>query len=190
MAARRAVSAGRRIRPASTEQLSAEDFARINALCEAAFRFPFAGVWERVGQGLHVTAEAEGGLVAHAMIVDRRIYTGAELDTTLDAAYVENVATRPDAQGRGHGTAVMHEVGRIIQEEYGIGALGTRDQAFYRGLGWVVWAGPTFVRTPDGERIRTVGADGEVMVLRTARTPLGIALEEPIAIDWRAGEPW
>lgn len=190
MAARRAVSAARRIRTASTDELSAEAFAEINALCEAAFRFPFAGVWERVGQGIHVLAESDGRLVAHAMIVDRRIYTGAELDTALDAAYVENVATLPDAQGQGHGTTVMHEAGRIIQEEYEVGALGTRDQAFYRALGWVVWAGPTFVRTPDGERIRTVGADGEVMVLRTARTPLGIALEEPIAIDWRPGEPW
>ena len=184
------MSASRRVRTTSTDQLSAEEFAEINALCEAAFRFPFAGVWERVGQGIHVIAESDGRVVAHAMLVDRRIFTGPELDTTLDAAYVENVATRPDAQGLGHGSAVMVEAGRIIEEEYEIGALGTRDQAFYRSLGWVVWAGPTFVRTPDGERIRTGGVDGEVMVLRTARTPLGIALEEPIAIDWRAGEPW
>jgi len=60
----------------------------------------------------------------------------------------------------------------------------------YRGLGWIVWAGPTFVRTPDGERIRTGGADGEVMVLRTPRTPSGISVDGPIAIDWRPGEPW
>lgn len=184
------MSASRRIRTTSTDQLSAEEFAEINALCEAAFRFPFAGVWERVGQGIHVLAQADGDLVAHAMIVDRRIFTGPEFEMTLDAAYVENVATRPDVQERGHGSAVMAEAGRIIQEEYEIGALGTRDQAFYRSLGWVVWAGPTFVRTPDGERIRTGGVDGEVMVLRTPRTPLGIALEGPIAIDWRPGEPW
>lgn len=184
------MSASRRVRTTSTDQLSAEEFAEINALCEAAFRFPFAGVWERVGQGIHILAESDGRLVAHAMLVDRRIFTGPELDTTLDAAYVENVATRPDAQGLGHGSSVMAEAGRIIQEEYEIGALGTRDQAFYRSLGWVVWAGPTFVRTPDGERIRTGGVDGEVMVLRTARTPLGIALEEPIAVEWRPGEPW
>ncbi|MEP7082287.1 MAG: GNAT family N-acetyltransferase [Chloroflexota bacterium] len=184
------MSASRRIRTTSTDQLSAEEFSEINALCEAAFRFPFAGVWERVGQGIHVLAHSDGGLVAHAMIVDRRIFTGPELDVTLDAAYVENVATHPEAQGEGHGSAVMAEAGRIIQEEYEIGALGTRDQGFYRGLGWVVWAGSTFVRTPDGERIRTGGVDGEVMVLRTPRTPLGIALEEPIAIDWRPGEPW
>lgn len=184
------MSASRRIRTTSTDQLSTEEFAEINALCEAAFRFPFAGVWDRVGQGIHVLAQADGDLVAHAMIVDRRIFVGRDLDMTLDAAYVENVATRPDAQGQGHGSAVMAEAGRIIQEEYEIGALGTRDQAFYRALGWVLWAGPTFVRTPDGERIRTGGVDGEVMVLRTSRTPLGIALEEPIAIDWRPGEPW
>lgn len=190
MAARLAVSASRRLRVVSTDELSGDEFAEINTLCEAAFGFPFAAVWERVGQGIHVTAQSDGGLVAHAMILDRRIFTGAEVDTTLDAAYVENVATRPDAQGQGHGTAVMAEVGRIIQEEYEIGALGTRDQAFYRPLGWVVWAGPTFVRTPDGERIRTGGADGEVMVLRTPRTPLGLTLEEPIAVDWRPGEPW
>jgi aminoglycoside 2'-N-acetyltransferase I len=184
------VSVSRRLHTTSTDQLSPDEFAEINALCEAAFRFPFAGVWERVGQGIHVLARSNGGLVAHAMIVDRRIFAGPDLDVTLDAAYVENVATRPDVQGRGHGSAVMTEAGRIIQEEYEIGALGTRDQSFYRELGWVVWSGPTFVRTPDGERIRTGGVDGEVMVLRTPRTPLGIALEDAIAIDWRPGEPW
>ena len=180
----------RRIQTASTDQLSAERFAEVDAVCEAAFGFPFARAWERVGQGIHVMAEVDGRVVAHAMLVDRRVYVGGELDTALDAAYVENVATLPDAQGRGHATAVIGEVGRIIGEEYEIGALGTRDQTFYSRLGWIVWDGPTFVRTPDGERLRTAGSDGEVMVLRTDRTPAGIAVTEPIAIDWRAGEPW
>lgn len=180
----------RRIRTASTDQLTPDRFAEIDTVCEAAFRFPFAKVWERVGHGLHVLAEVDGRVVSHAMIVDRRIYTGAELDTALDAAYVENVATLPDAQGLGHATAVMEEASRIVGEEYEIGALGTRDQSFYLRLGWAVWRGPTFVRTPDGERIRTAGADGEVMVLRTPRTPPGIAGDEPIAVDWRPGEPW
>jgi aminoglycoside 2'-N-acetyltransferase I len=184
------MTAARRIWTASTEQLSTERFAEINDVCESAFRFPFAAIWDRVGQGLHVVAEVDGRLVAHAMLVDRRIYTGAELDTALDAAYVENVATRPDQQGRGHGSAVMHEAARIIGEEYEIGALATRDQPFYLRMGWVVWEGPTFVRTPDGERVRTAGADGEVMVLRTSRTPPRVGASDPIAVDWRAGEPW
>lgn len=184
------MSETRRIQTASTDQLTAERFAEIDAVCEAAFGFAFARVWEHVGQGIHVTADVEGRVVAHAMLVDRRVYIGPELDTALDAAYVENVATVPDAQGEGHASAVMEEASRIIGEEYEIGALGTRDQPFYRRLGWIVWAGPTFVRTSDGERIRTSATDGEVMVFRTPRTPPRIALDEPIAIDWRAGEPW
>ncbi len=184
------MSVERRVQTASTDQLSAERFAEIDALCESAFGFPFAQVWERVGQGIHVTAEVGGRIVAHAMLVDRRIYIGVELDTALDAAYIENVATHPEAQGRGHATAVMDEVGRIVREEYEIGALGTRDQGFYRRLGWSVWGGATHVRTPDGERLRTPGSDGEVMVLPTPRTPPGISFEEPIAIDWRPGQPW
>ncbi len=184
------MSDARRVQTASTDQLTAERFAEIDALCAAAFGFPFASVWERVGQGIHVTADVDGRVVAHAMLVDRRVYIGPELDTALDAAYVENVATAPGARGQGHGTAVMEAASRIIGEEYAIGALGTRDQPFYARLGWIVWAGPTFVRTPDGERLRTLEADGEVMVLRTPRTPPGIELGAPIAVDWRAGTPW
>jgi GNAT superfamily N-acetyltransferase len=180
----------RRVRTASTDQLSTERFAEIDALCAEAFGFSFERVWERVGQGIHVTADVGRQVVAHAMIVDRHVYIGAEPDTALDAAYVENVATLPEAQGQGHATAVMEEVARIIGEEYEIGALGTRDQSFYTRLGWAVWGGQTSVRTPDGERLRTPGSDGEVMVLRTPRTPPSIAPDEPIAIEWRPGEPW
>lgn len=180
----------RRLRATTTDELGEARMAEINAVCEAAFRFSFAKVWDRVGQGIHVTAEIDGRVVSHAMIVDRRLYIGAELDTALDAAYVENVATLPDAQGEGHGTAVVREVSRIIGEEYDIGALATRDPGFYRRMGWIGWSGPAFVRTPDGDRIRTPGVDGEVMVLRTARTPLRISPEEPIAIEWRPGEAW
>lgn len=182
--------ARRVVRAVTTDELSAERFAEISALCEAAFGFPFADVWIRVGQGIHVTAEIDGRLVSHAMIVDRRLYVGAELDTALDAAYLENVATAPDVQRGGHGSAVVAEAGRIVGEEYEIGALTTRDADFYRRLGWEGWTGPAFVRTPDGERIRSAGVDGEVMVLRTRRTPPLTGLHEPIAIDWRPGEPW
>ena len=180
----------RRLRTTTTEELAQTEMAAVNELCEAAFGFSFAKVWERVGQGLHVMAEVDGRLVSHAMIVDRRLYIGPELDTALDAGYIENVATRPEAQSEGHATAVMLEAGRIVGEEYEIGALATRDAPFYRRLGWIGWTGPAFVRTPDGERVRTPGVDGEVMVLRTPRTPLRSSLEEPIAIDWRPGEAW
>jgi len=179
-----------RLRTAQTEELGAERLDELTRLCEAAFEEPFAAVWERVGPGLHVIAEADGRIVAHAMVIDRRLYLGHEMDVALDVGYVENVATLPQAQGAGHAASVMREIGRIIGDEYALGALATGSSAFYERLGWETWAGPTSVRTVDGERMRSVDQDGHVMVLRTPRTPAGMTLDAPIAVDWRSEEPW
>lgn len=180
----------RRLWTVSTDELSADRFKEINALCEAAFDEPFASHWERVGPGLHVCADVDGQIVSHAMIVDRQTYFGHEADTALDAGYVEHVATLPQLQGHGHSTATMRRIEEIIRDEYALGALGTGSNAFYERLGWETWKGPTSVRTPDGERVRTPDEDGHVMVLRTPRSPLDLDLGESIAIDWRAGESW
>ena len=181
---------GVRLRTAQTEELGSERLAELTRLCEAAFEEPFAGAWEHVGPGLHVMAEDDGRVLAHAMIVDRRLYLGHEMDVALDAGYVEHVATWPDARRAGHGSAVMGEIGRIIGAEYELGALATGSNAFYERLGWETWAGPTGVRTPDGERARSADQDGHVMVLRTARSPADLSLDAPLAVDWRAGEAW
>jgi aminoglycoside 2'-N-acetyltransferase I len=179
-----------RLRTAMTEELGTERLDELTRLCEAAFEEPFAAAWERVGPGLHVTAEADGRIVAHAMIVDRRLYVGHEMDVALDAGYVEHVATLAEASSAGHGSAVMREIGRIIGDEYALGALATGSNAFYERLGWQTWRGPTFVRTADGERLRSAEEDGHVMILRTPRTPPTITLDAPIAVDWRPVEPW
>jgi hypothetical protein len=84
----------------------------------------------------------------------------------------------------------MREIGRIIGEEYALGALATGSNAFYERLGWETWGGPTFVRTSDGERLRSAEEDGHVMILRTPRTPPTMTLDAPIAVDWRPVEPW
>lgn len=181
---------GLRLQVAQTEDLDPRTLDRLNDLCEAAFREPFAAMWERVGPGIHVFAEARGRAVAHAMVVDRRLYLGHEPDLALDAGYVEHVATLPELQGRGHGTRVMRQIGRIVDEEYALGALTTGSNDFYARLGWQTWLGPTFVRMLDGERVRSAGEDGHVMILRTPRSPAGMDLRGPIAIDWREAEPW
>lgn len=179
-----------RLHVAQTEEIDPETFDRLTALCEAAFEEPFAPVWERVGPGIHVFLEGDGRLVAHAMIVDRRLYIGHEGDLALDVGYVENVATHPEHHGRGHGTRVMGEIGRIVDDEYVLGALATGRNAFYQRLGWETWRGPTWVRMLDGQRIRSADEDGDVMVLRTPRTPPDLDLAGPIAVDWRPEEPW
>lgn len=178
------------LRISQTEDLEAAEVAAISALCTAAFDQPWDDAWETVGPGVHVYVQSADGILAHAMIVDRRLYLGHEPDLALDAGYVEWVATRPDLQGQGHGTAVMREIGRIIQDEYALGALATGSRVFYERLGWETWVGPTYVRMPDGQRVRSADEDGDVMVLRTSRTPVPLDLSGPIAVDWRIGEPW
>lgn len=179
-----------RFRFVLTEDLEHEELEELTALCEVAYGEPFASIWERVGPGLHVMAQSDGHVVAHAMIVDRSLHVGADMDVTLDAGYVENVATLPEEQGRGHGTAVMGEVSRIIRDQYAVGALATGSNEFYARLGWKTWAGPTWVRMADGQRLRTATEDGHVMILRTPNTPQVLDVSGPIACDWRPDEPW
>lgn len=180
----------RRLRTVQSDELSTDDLDELTRLCEAAFDEPFAAVWERIGPGLHVIGELDGRVVAHGMIIDRRLYLGHEADIALDAGYVENVAALPELHGQGHGAAVMREIGRLIGLEYEIGALATGSNGFYERLGWETWAGPTSIRMPDGERLRTPREDGHVMILRTPRTPADLNLGAAISVDWRPEEPW
>lgn len=99
----------------------------------------------------------------------------AELTALCEAAFEESFASAWE---------------QIIGEEYTLGALGTGSNAFYERLDWETWAGPTSVRMPDGERVRSADQDGHVMVLRTLRTPDDLRLDEPISVDWRPGGPW
>jgi predicted acetyltransferase len=179
-----------RLRALASEEVEPELLGELTALCEAAFDEPFGPVWDRVGPGIHVVASADGRVTAHAMIIDRRIYLGHEPDQALDVGYVENVATWPKLQRGGHGTAVMREIGRLIGQEYALGALATGSNGFYERLGWETWRGPTYVRMLDGQRVRSADEDGDVMVLRTPRSPSDLDLNGPIAIDWRPEEPW
>lgn len=178
------------LRIAHTDELLPGELDALTALCEAAYGESFADAWEQVGPGIHVIEDADGRPIAHAMVIDRRVYLGHEPDQALDVGYVEHVASLPQLQGLGHGTRVMLEIGRIIAEEYALGALATGSNGFYARLGWETWRGPTYVRMADGQRIRSAEDDGDVMVLRTPRTPLDLDLDGPIAVDWRAGEPW
>ena len=179
-----------RLRVLPTEEIEPDLFAELTTLCEAAYDEPIGSAWERLGSGIHVIASAGSRVTAHAMVIDRRIYLGHEPDQALDAGYVGHVATWPELQGQGHGTAVMREIGRLIGGEYALGALSTGSNLFYERLGWETWRGSTYVRMLDGQRVRSAGDDGSVMVLRTPRTPADLDLGGPIAVDWRPEEPW
>jgi aminoglycoside 2'-N-acetyltransferase I len=117
--------------------------------------------------------------------VDRDIRVGGR---ALRTGYVEAVATEPARQRQGIGTALMSHVNEFIAAKYEFGVLGTGSQAFYERLGWVIWRGPSFVRTDDGDD-PTPDEDGYILALRTPATP-DLDPNAAISCEWRPGDVW
>src|SRR5207302_1877555 len=88
-------------------------------------------------------------LVGHASVIQRILLHGGR---TLRAGYVEGVGVRADRRRRGHGSAMMEALERVVRRAYDLGALGSTDEAadFYAARGWQQWKGPTSVLTPTG----------------------------------------
>jgi aminoglycoside 2'-N-acetyltransferase I len=181
-----------RVRRLATDELTPDQIAAIRAILWAAFHHPddpddgfTEHDWQHALGGVHVIADLDGRIAAHGSVVPREIHAGRR---RLDAGYVEAVATDPDHQRSGLGTAVMREIGAIIDERYEAGFLGTGEFGFYERLGWVAWRGPLSVRTAEGDR-RTPDEDGFLMVLRTRTSP-PLDLSAPLSCDWRPGDVW
>lgn len=179
-----------RLRRLRTEELTTREVDAIRKLLDSAFgpneedRFT-EDDWRHALGGLHFVLDLDGEVAAHAAVVARVLQVGGR---PLRTGYVEAVATAPSRQGIGLGTRVMRKVGSHVSERYELGALGTGSHHFYQRLGWVTWAGPSSVRTPDGER-RTPQDDGYIMVLRTPSSP-PLDLTSPISCEWRPGDVW
>jgi aminoglycoside 2'-N-acetyltransferase I len=177
------------VRRRPTDELTADEIVAIRDLLWAAFPPGDEGFteddWQHALGGQHFVAEIDGTIVSHAAVVERELHVA---DQPIRTGYVEAVATAPDRQGQGLGSAVMREATAHIQTAFDLGALGTGKHGFYERLGWTTWQGPTFVRTPDGPR-RTPGEDGYLMVLTTPTSP-PIDLGTDISCDWRPGDVW
>ncbi|MEU6643307.1 GNAT family N-acetyltransferase [Saccharomonospora sp. NPDC046836] len=141
--------------------------------------------WEHALGGVHVLAWADGELLGHGSVIQRRLLHGG---TALRAGYVEAVAVRAEHRRRGVGGAVMAELERVIRAAYDLGALSSSDEglAFYAARGWQRWQGPTFALTPAGTE-RTAEDDDSVFVLPVTR-PVDLAGE--LTCDWRDGDVW
>lgn len=177
------------VRGVPSGELHPREVAALRRLFEAAWaneEEPFTDQeWEHAVGGVHFLLEENGEVRAHASVVERELHAG---DHRLMTGYVEAVATSPAHQRRGFGAAVMREVGAHIDRTYQLGGLDTGIAGFYEALGWVVWRGPTFVRTETG-LIRTPEEDGAVMVRLTPSSPT-LDLSAPISCDWRPGDVW
>jgi aminoglycoside 2'-N-acetyltransferase I len=141
--------------------------------------------WDHAVGGLHFVLEEDGAIVSHASVVERELHSSGY---RLSTGYVEAVATWPNHQRRGYGSAVMRKVDEYIDQRFQLGALGTDRFAFYERLGWGIWKGPTFVRTDSGP-VRTAEEDGYVLVRLTPSSP-ELDLTAPISCNWRPGDLW
>jgi aminoglycoside 2'-N-acetyltransferase I len=178
------------LRRLSTPELSRPEIDALRALMDVAFGLDedkhfTDDDWEHALGGVHFVLELDGEIVAHAAVVERELHVGGQ---PLRTGYVEAVATAPERQGAGLGSIVMSDVTGHIRERFELGGLGTGRQSFYGRLGWQVWAGPSSVRTANGDQ-PTPGEDGYIMVLATSTSP-PLDLTAPISCDWRPGDVW
>jgi aminoglycoside 2'-N-acetyltransferase I len=175
------------LRVAHTSELEPEVLEAVRAMLVEVFEGAFdADDWEHALGGIHAIELTEDGEpVGHASVVQRRLLHGGR---ALRTGYVEGVGVRREAQRRGHASALMEAIERVIRGAYEVGALSASDAAIplYAGRGWLPWEGETYVLAPAG-RVRTPEDDDSVHVLELAR-PLDRAGE--IACDWRDGAVW
>jgi aminoglycoside 2'-N-acetyltransferase I len=173
----------------TAEALDSAARAEIIALCESAYGEDFTRLFEELTGSVHVLARDErGALVSHAEWVTRWLRPAGH--PLLKTAYVEAVATAPECQGRGLGSAVL----RCLSDElamdsaWELAALSPSDSAFYARLGWELWQGPLGIRC--GDSVEQSPSDEEVMILRLPRTPATLALTSQLTAEWRVGELW
>jgi aminoglycoside 2'-N-acetyltransferase I len=174
------------VRVAHTAELEPAVLAEARSLLYAVFDDMTEEDWEHCLGGIHTVAYEGPELVGHASVVMRRlVHRGRALRT----GYVEGVGVRADRRRRGHASAMMAPLERIIREGYEVGALGATDEAaaFYTGRGWRLWGGPLGALTPSGP-IATPEEEGGVYVLPVEGVSLD--LSGRLVCDWRDGDVW
>lgn len=119
--------------------------------------------------GLHILGYLDERLVSHAVATTRWLKP-AEY-SILKSAWVDAVATLPEMQGRGYGSAIMRYLAAAVGADYEIAGLHTDDKIhFYGQLGWELWRGALAGRGENGDLIFTPEQEG-IMILRLPRTP-------------------
>jgi aminoglycoside 2'-N-acetyltransferase I len=170
----------------ATGEVSRDLLEAIRALCDDAFHGEFSDDdWDHSLGGVHALVSQGDLLVAHASVVPRVLEIG---ERSLDAGYVEAVATAPSMHGRGIGSQAMTKIGEVIRAQYEIGGLSTDRHSFYERLGWERWRGPSYVRR-GSDTTRTPDEDDGIMVLRFGPSA-GVDLTDSIVCEARSGDDW
>jgi aminoglycoside 2'-N-acetyltransferase I len=175
------------VRLVETKDLSDTDRRAIRSLLDEAFDGGFSDDdWRHALGGWHAVAGAQGSVVGHGAVIERRILVGPR---TFRAGYVEAVAVKPACRRAGLGSAITRRLTEVVRSRFELGALSTGEWRFYERLGWERWLGPTWVRAADGRFIRSEQEDDGVMVLRCAASQ-HVDRGASIVCDERTGDSW
>lgn len=159
------------LRAARTAELDEAARRVVIDVCLAAHNEPdFENLFHYLPpDGLHILGYVGESLVSHAVVTTRWLQPeGCEI---LNSAWVDAVATLPDEQGRGYGSAVMRHLAAVIAPDYEIAGLHTDDkQHFYGQVGWELWRGALAGRDENNQLVFTPEQQG-IMILRLPRTP-------------------
>jgi aminoglycoside 2'-N-acetyltransferase I len=171
---------------ARTEDLDAATRDSIIQVCISAFQEEdFRNLFAYIPRGgRHFLAYRETELVSHAVVTTR--WLQPEGLPLMRTAYVDAVATLPEVQGQGYGSAVMRRLAMSI-DDYEIACLQTERTGFYERLGWEAWRGPLAGRSEQG-LVPTPERAG-VMVLRLPHTP-ALDLEASLTIECQRERIW
>jgi aminoglycoside 2'-N-acetyltransferase I len=145
--------------------------------------------WDHALGGMHAIVHADGRLVAHGAVVQRRLL---HCGRALRAGYVEAVAVHGDLRRRGLASQVMAALEGVIRRGYDAGALSASDNGalLYLSRGWQHWRGTTWALTPEG-RVRTADEDDALFVLPgDGAGAVALDLTGEITCDWRDGDLW
>ena len=175
------------VRTAHTAQLEPGVLAEARSLLWAAFDDIEDSDWEHALGGIHALAYEGAELVGHASVVQRRLLHGGR---ALRCGYVEGVAVRAEARRRGHASAMMEALERVIRGAYDLGALGASDDAarLYAARGWRLLGGRLSALTPTGV-VPTPEEEGGVYVL-PVDGGASLDLSGELTCDWRDGDVW
>ena len=140
--------------------------------------------WQHALGGLHTMVWDGAVLIGHAALVQRTL---VHADRPCRAGYVEAVAVRPEARGRGVAATMMATLERLAANAYELAALSASHQAvpLYRGRGWLEWRGTLSVLGPHGP---TPLPDEDGVYVLPLSAPLD--LDGDLACDWRIGDVW
>lgn len=182
MTRRRNESLNIRVVPGSA--LSAAERHTLVELCNRAYGENLGPLFETFVDPIHLLGSVGDRLVSQALWVTRFLQPGTL--PPLRTAYVEMVATAEAYRSRGYASALMRRLAEEVRD-FDLAALCPSSPGYYARLGWELWRGPLFIRTPEG--LLRSPEDEEVMILQLPKTP-DLDLTASLSAEWREGELW